>query len=522
MRVHDGTRHRSESISTARLAARNGAVSTVNETPVGTVAVVGGGDAGLITALTLERLAPELDVTVVDDFDEEPPEVGKSTISYILNTFHNVLEIDRKRFVTTAKPVWKASVYFRDWCGRAFHVPFDDFTLQPEEPGSRRFETLYHRHDAGDFRTLGVELAERRKSPFVEDPNGNLKAYPNVAYHLSVDRLNGLLWELCEERGVELVDDRITGVATGSAGIERVHGAGGEYEADLYVDATGFGRALMGELDNEFREFDFPLDSAVFAKAELSRAEVVPATVIESGEYGWFWQIDTVDWRDVGYVYASAYTSDEEALEEFVAGHDVEREAVRQYRFESGVHDRAWVKNCVAVGNALGFVEPLQSTALTTNAILTEQLAELLSDHRRLNHPGVRDIYNTFARTLWENIHEFISLHYRYAPETSEFWDAMRTVGGDRVDTYIANYHDNGFTSHHHFGGHDGPTRRIFNQWQFYRVLRGLGVRSSFYESVDVDVRTEVKREVAGKRERLSARGDDHLAYDELERTGVY
>jgi tryptophan halogenase len=492
-----------------------------------TVTVVGGGDAGLIAALTLDARNTDLEVAVVDDFDEGIPEVGKSTISYIQHTLHDVLDIDKARFISAVKPVWKASVFFTDWCGRGpFHVPFDDLTLPPAEPGPRRFEELYHRYREGNYRTLGVEIAERGVSPFVEvRENGFFRSYDHVAYQFSTSRLNEFLREICRERGIDLLDDEVREVRTGDGRITRLVGADRSYEADLYLDATGFERLLMGRLDNEFDSFDFPLDSALVAKADLPLSEVVPATVVHSGEYGWFWQIDTWDWRDLGYVYSSEHVSTEAAMAEFVADHDgafTESDVV-QYRFDSGHYRDAWRGNCVAVGNALGFVEPLQSTALTLNAILTEKLSELVADHHGLNHPGVREIYNEYARSKWENVYDFISVHYRFASGDGAFWDDMRTVNdASRLEKYVGAYQENGFNSHNELDERYGSNPKVFNQYIFYRLLRSLGVESAFYEDLDIEVSPEVKAEVEQQEERILADADRHLSYEEVYGSGVF
>jgi tryptophan halogenase len=498
----------------------------MNGQRIETVTVVGGGDAGLIAALTLEEVA-DVDVTVVDDFDEGIPEVGKSTISYIQNTFHNVLGIEKARFISAVKPVWKASVFFTDWCGNGpFHVPFDDLTLPPAEPGRRRFEELYHRYETGNYRTLGVEIAERGVSPFVElRENGFFRSYDHVAYQFSTTRLNEFLRELCRERGIDLVDDEVTEVLTDGGWITRVAGADRAYDADLYLDATGFERLLMRNLDNEFEAFDFPLDSALVAKADLPLSEVVPATVVDSGEFGWFWQIDTWDWRDLGYVYSSEHASREAALAEFVRTREAEIDEaeVVEYRFDSGHYRDAWRGNCLAVGNALGFVEPLQSTALTLNAILTEQLAELIADHHGINHRGLRELYNDYARSKWANVYDFISIHYRYAGGEGAFWDAMRSVNDEeRLAKYVDPYRENGFSSHAELDNRHGSNPRIFNQYIFYRLLRSLGVESPFYEGLDFEASPEVVDAVERETERIRSDADRHLSYERVYGSDVF
>jgi tryptophan halogenase len=499
----------------------------MNGQRIETVTVVGGGDAGLIAALTLDSVTPDLDVTVVDDFDEGIPEVGKSTISYIQHTFHEVLGIEKARFVSAVKPVWKASVFFTDWCGRGpFHVPFDDLTLAPAEPGRRRFEELYHRYETGNYQTLGVEIAEQETSPFVEiRQNGFFRSYDHVAYQFSTGRLNEFLREVCRERGIDLVDDEVLGVETDGERITRVAGEERRYDADLYLDATGFERLLMRNLDNEFDAFDFPLDSALVAKADLDLSEVVPATVVDSGEYGWFWQIDTWDWRDMGYVYSSEHVSREDALAEFVETReaDIAEEDVVEYGFDSGHYRDAWVGNCVAVGNALGFVEPLQSTALTLNAILTEKLAELIADHHDINHRGVRGLYNEYARSKWENVYDFISVHYRYADGESEFWEDARTVNDERrLEKYVETYRENGFNSHAELDNRHGQNPRIFNQFIFYRLLRALGVESDFYEGLDLEVSPEAREAVERETEGIRSDAERHLSYEQVYGSGVF
>jgi tryptophan halogenase len=166
---------------------------------------------------------------------------------------------------------------------------------------------------------------------------------------------------------------------------------------------TTFSRVLRDEQKVAFRDFDFPLDAAYNVRVERDLANAVPVTVVESGEHGWFWQIDTYDQRGLGYVFGSKYVDDQAALAEFlrfvedVVPSDADPgdpDAVERFTFSSGYYEQAWVDNCLAIGNAEGFVEPLQSTALTASPSNSVQLARLLSAHGRLADDALREAYN--------------------------------------------------------------------------------------------------------------------------------
>ena len=484
---------------------------------INSVAIVGGGDNGLVAALSLRERFPTADITVIDDPDRPVSDVGKSTTNTFKDILHGYLRIDAGRFVSEVKPVWKMTIFFADWCGlEPFHLPFDETTLQPTVPSKQRFDVLTVRHRDNDFRTLGGELVERGLTPFSND-RGRIEVYEHFAYHLNTKRFNAFLRTLCGERDVEIVGDTIDTVEVSDDRITRIHGETIQYEADLYVDASGFDRVLMEALDNEFVKFDHPLDSAVVTTVDLSLSEVVPATVLRSGEYGWFWQIDTYDCRDLGYVYASEYTSHASAAAEFVECHEgvFTEDEVAHYRFQPGVLERAWVSNCIAVGNALGFVEPLLSTALSVNALLCSNLSKFLADHGGINHPGVRTIYNDWAAAVWNDVYNIDSLSYRCSAGDDGFWSAMKNAGRtEGVSGYLDPYQRNGFCSYDQL--QDGPC--AYPRYLMYRLIRGMGVRSAFYDRFDVEASLEAEEYVANHGKEVTQRVRNHLSYEEFYR----
>jgi tryptophan halogenase len=498
------------------------------DTVIREVTIVGGGDSGLLAGLSLRRTNPDLDIRVVDDFEREIPQVGKSTYHKITTILHEFLGIDEERFMSEVKPVWKGSVYFRDWCGYGpFHFPFDNVTKFPEEHTPRAAEHEYHYYetlyDSPDHRSKGEEIVEQRASPMYYAPeSGRYRKYRYVAYHLNTERFNSFLRDLCRERDVSLVDDEITDVAATGDRIEHVGSEAATYESDLYVDASGFNRILKREVDDGFVDFDLPLDSAFNTRVDRPLSEVVPATVIESGKHGWFWEIDTFDNRDFGYVFSSEHVSDDDARAAFLdhVGGSVTAEDVAKYEFTSGFYEDCWTGNCLAIGNAEGFVEPLQSTGLTTNAWAAMTLADLLSSHGCVNDAAAREAYNAWVRRIWESIHDFISIHYLFSEGESAFWDAAGSIEATpRVKRLIEAVDDRGFsTAVDPLDGTGTEDLLAFNATNFYVMLRNLGVESAFYEINDIEVSPDVERAAEEFYESVREEVEDYLTIEEVYR----
>ncbi|MFB6227757.1 MAG: tryptophan 7-halogenase [Halobacteriales archaeon] len=119
---------------------------------IDSIAVVGGGDAGLLTALALEKATENVEIVVIDDFEHGVPEVGKSTLTFLAHFLHNLIEIDAGRMVSEVKLAWKTSVYFEDWCGDEFHSP-----LRKPLPTVRQID----RGDAIESRVGGDTLSQK-------------------------------------------------------------------------------------------------------------------------------------------------------------------------------------------------------------------------------------------------------------------------------------------------------------------------------------------------------------------------
>lgn len=488
-------------------------------TTVEDVTVVGGGDAGKLAALIFKAEQPSLDVRVIDDPADPPREVGKSTFSSITSILHDHLGIDREEFFREVTPVWKHSVYFEDWTGEELFTPFD--LKDVFDMADRPLEDVHYRYRNDSFETINQVATAERKAPFVEEFGGIDfdTPYPYVAYHLNVYNFDDYLRGLLVERGVDLVEDRIESVVTDGEWVTRIEGEQGSYEADLYVDATGFGRVLASQLPVEFSEFDFPLDAAVVTQVPIDLAEIVPATVVRTLDSGWTWQIDTTEARDLGYVYASEYADRETAEREFRERHEIPESAdVAAYSFTSGRFDRAWVGNCLVAGDAFAFVEPLQATSLSTHAHIIYDVVKQLTDNNWTMHDGLRQIVDGTADGYWTEIYDFLTAFYRYSRGETPFWEYMRTVGDDADWAAYENTYRSGagFLLARSKADREITFGRVFNVYQTDYTMYDLGVPIELHESGGVEVGDRTSERVDDVAERIHNTVEGFLTYPEV------
>jgi tryptophan halogenase len=160
---------------------------------------------------------------------------------------------------------------------------------------------------------------------------------------------------------------------------------------------------------------------------------------------GWCWQIEHRFRVIRGYVYASAFLGDEEAEAEFRRKNP---KLTRTWRvqFRSGRYDRSWVQNVVAVGNASGFVEPLEATSLHCICVECRMLADILHDSERRPTPTLRQTYNGLAGKMWDEVRWFLGVHYKFNKRLdTPFWRACRAdvdIGAARA--VVEYYEENG------------------------------------------------------------------------------
>jgi len=393
-----------------------------------TVLVLGSGSAGLIAALSLKRKLPRLKVRIVRSPELGVIGVGEGTTPNFPRHLFEYLGIPVQRFYELAEPTWKLGIRFLWGTRKRFDYTFgNQLDLhRPDLPMPNGF------YCDGDFSCVDLPAAMMRAGrAFPRQADGKPDLLPYFAFHVENKKFVEMLETVARESGVEIIDGKVTGSERGPRGIAAVHLEDGrKLEADFFVDSSGFHSELLGKaLEEPFESFGSTLfcDRAVVGGWERTEEPVLPYTTAEQMEAGWAWQIEHEHHVNRGYVYSSQVISDDAATEEFLRKNPKAPQSPRVVKFRSGCYRRMWVDNVVAVGNAAGFVEPLEATALMIVCAHCQNLVNFLTHSRLEPTATMIALYNEITTGTWHETRDFLGLHYKInqAPDTP-FWRHCR------------------------------------------------------------------------------------------------
>jgi tryptophan halogenase len=395
--------------------------------PIRSVVVLGDGIAGLLTALTIKRRLPDLAVEMISSNDNGGNDVimnGGSSASLPI-FLHGVLGFDPVTFHRQVQPTYKLGTRYL-WGPRGrFHSTFTG-QLDQHLPRLPR-PNGYYCHDEFDYADVASAMMAHGKA-FDRQPTGAPVVPPHAGYHIQGDRFVKFLQVAAAEAGVTLTEDSLENAVPGEHGIASLQLKSGRIvAADLFVDCSGTRSDLLrGTLAEEFVAFErslFPDRAIVGGWARTDEALNAFSTA-ETMNAGWAWQVEHDAMVQRGYVYFSHFLSDDEAEKEF-RDKNPQLGEVRVVPFQSGRCRRSWVGNVVALGDAAGFVEPLESTAITTITDHATLLVSCLRDSDRRILASQIGLYNRRCEADWEEIRRFLALHYKFNTRLeTPFWKA--------------------------------------------------------------------------------------------------
>lgn len=339
-------------------------------TAVKKLIIAGGGTAGWMAAAAMSKKFGELlEITIVESDEIGTVGVGEATIPP-MRVFHKLLGIDEQEFMRETRATFKLGISFENWghdgdkyihsFGRngkeTWLGDFHHFWLYAQKLGLKEF-------NYGDF---CLELKASLANKFMTGPNFDI----NYAYHLDASRYAKFLRAMSEKHGARRIEGKVVEVRQDhdSGFITHLVLASGQIiDGDFFIDCSGFRGLLIEQtLRTGYEDWSqwLPCDTAQAVQTE-SVGPAVPYTRAIAHHAGWRWRIPLQHRVGNGLVYCSNFMGDDEArstLLNAVEGRTLTEPRVIKYR--TGRRRKTWNKNCIALGLASGFIEPLESTSI--------------------------------------------------------------------------------------------------------------------------------------------------------------
>jgi tryptophan halogenase len=381
--------------------------------------ILGGGTAGLISAIVLKSKLPKFDISIIESSAKGIIGVGEGSTEH-WRVFCEESSIDVDELVSECLATHKYGIRFENW---TTHTPdyFHSIGFYEIINGSLPIYDYVN--------SMGKLLTNHLTNPcFIENKiQSNESVHKNTnQFHFDTFKLNEYLHKVAIGKGVAVYDDDITSVHLNPENgyIDNVSGRE-TYYGDFWIDASGFSRTLMKAIgkDEWISYAPFLLtDSAIpFPTAPDESGQIRPYTRAIGMRNGWMWEIPTQTRRGNGYVFSSSHISKDEAIKEIEDQTGFVLDNPRLISYSPGRLKSQWTKNCVPVGLSSAFVEPLEATSISTSIQQARLLSTFLPTYEKSHRASIKK-YNDILNMFFENLLTMICLHYVSDRRDTEFW----------------------------------------------------------------------------------------------------
>lgn len=427
------------------------------------ITIVGGGSAGWMSAATLIANFPNYKISLIESSDIPRIGVGESTQQKIAVWARNI-GINHKDFMEKTDASYKFSIRFKDFNhigDDGFHYPFGNIYLGNTNRGTNEWalkKIKYPETSNSDFADcffpqmslINNNTINENKYKIFEDFDFDNEH----AYHFDAIKFaNWLAEDFAKPKGVNHIIATVLKVNVDENGISSLELDNGDViKSDLYIDCTGFKSLLIGEaLGENFIDYSkgLPCNRAWAVQIPYvdKEKEIQNYTNCTALGYGWVWNTPLYSRIGTGYVYSDKFTTPEDALEEFkkhlrnkidpVYAPDRITDDLKfnDVKFKTGIHERLWVKNVVAIGLSAGFIEPLESNGLYTVHEFLNVLSKSINKGRYVE--ADRRGFNHITRRMYESFFQFVQLHYSLSQrDDTDFWKYMTGEDIYIIDKY--------------------------------------------------------------------------------------
>ncbi|MET9764377.1 tryptophan halogenase family protein [Streptomyces sp. NPDC006372] len=470
------------------------------------IVVLGGGTAGWMTAAYLGKaLGPAARITVLEAPSVPKIGVGEATIPNLQKVFFDFLGLSEEEWMPECNASFKMGIRFVNW-----RTPGAGEAEGRPHLGRRdHFDHLFGLLPTHDNVPLSHYWTRKKLNGTTDEPfDYSCYAQPAIFdKKLSPRFLDGTKWASyawhfdahlvadflrrfsTEKQDAVHIEDKYTHADLDEHGyITGIHTEGGRHlEADLFIDCSGFRSLLLNQVMEEpFLDMNDHLLNNRAVATQVPHDDdangVEPFTSAIAMSSGWTWKIPMPGRFGTGYVYSDQFTSQDEATEEFCKmwNLDPEKQPLNHIKFKVGRTRRAWVKNCVGIGLASGFLEPLESTGIYFSYASLYQLVKHFPDKRF--DPVLIDQFNREVQVMFDDTRDFVQAHFSFAPRNdTPFWRACKDLElaegfQEKVRLYKSGLGVNlpVTDESNYYGNFEAEFRNFWSNANYYCVFSGL------------------------------------------------
>ena len=384
---------------------------------VNSIVVLGGGNAGFMSALYLNASLQGTNIKVIKSSKIGTIGVGEGSTEH-WRRFADAVGIELKDLINECGATIKIGIKFENWHGdgTSYYHSLPEYLVWMDQYNGAPYSLMRLIADGVDNQSLHWQLP---MDGYVQEP---LTDY--YQFHFDSEKLNAFLENKCRNQGIEVIDAEIVDCNIDGAGFvdSIVDDQGNIYSADFFIDSSGFKRVIASKLGASWVDWSeyLPMNSAIAFQTPYEE-KLPPYTLAKAMDAGWHWRSPVQDRFGNGYVFCDRFINEEQAVIEIQKHFKDTINIGRKINFISGKVNKAWIKNCVSIGLSSNFVEPLEASSISTTIQQSRLLAGALWNWSREDIGTINEYNKTFDDML-SNILDFIQLHYFTQRTDTAFW----------------------------------------------------------------------------------------------------
>lgn len=445
---------------------------------------MGGGTAGWISALYFlnksENLKLNLKIKLISSYEIEPIGVGEGTTPVFTNFIENVCKIDKKEFLKETKGSFKYGIKFDNW---NFDKEYYYHLFTRSTSYNNNTEDLdydFVQYAINEDLNISQKILQKKILECSFDLLENNKISLNInkayAYHFSANLIISFLKKKCLKfENFEHIEGIIENVYYDEIGFINSLKINNDQKilGDFFVNCLGFkSNTILNEDYFDIENWDnYILNNSAFAiQVKNSPIEnIEPYTTATAQEYGWSWKIPQYEKTGYGYVYSGDFISDENKLyDDLLKTYKIKEKDVfktKVVKSKPYYNSKQLHKNCLSLGLASGFVEPLEATSIHMTLVGLNTFFDIIENKFEINQKYV-NIFNNKLEKIWKNVFKFIIFHYFTNNPINDYWKHYKNIQKNNVFDFDEKYYE---------------SDNVFSKYSYYQISLGMKIKDFYY-----------------------------------------